>query len=100
MNCINVLQFLTVLCSHGTKSSLHLSEHVSLLPSGVSDEFSVDIVRVLGGPADEGLISVSDSLERDLTNDAADGDGGLSHDELVGESVVSLAEFGDTVVPG
>ena len=65
------------------KGALDVVEHVALLPAGISDELSIDIVRVLGRPPKEGLVRVSDSLERHLTNDTAYIDGRVGHDELV-----------------
>ena len=48
----------------------------------------------------EGLLSVRDGGEGDLSYDTGDGGGRLSHDELVCEGVVSLGELGDAEVPG
>ena len=65
------------------EGALDVVEHVALLPAGISDELSIDVVRILGRPPKEGLIRVSDSLERKFTNDTADIDGRVSHDEFV-----------------
>ena len=81
------------------ESTLHLSKHVTLLPSGITHEVSIDIIWVLSVPADEGLIRVGHGLQRDLTIDGRYRDSRLSHDKLVGYSMVSLTELSDTPVP-
>ena len=65
------------------EGALDVVEHVALLPAGISDELSIDVVRILGRPPKEGLIRVSDSLERKFADNTADIDGRVSHDELI-----------------
>ena len=81
------------------KVTLDISEEVTLLPTSVSDELSIDIVGVLGAPAEESLILVSDGLKGELANDGADRGGGLGGGELVAEGVVALAELSDAQIP-
>ena len=50
-------------------------------------------------PADEGMVGIGDGLQFYLTIDRGNGDSRLSHDKLVSNSVVSLAQLSDTPVP-
>ena len=65
------------------EGTLDVVEHVTLLPAGISNELSIDVVRVLSRPPKEGLVRVCHSLERHLTNDTADIDGRICHDKLI-----------------
>ena len=65
------------------EGALDVVEHVAFLPAGISDELSINVVRILGRPPKEGLVRVSDSLERKFANNTADIDSRVSHDELI-----------------
>ena len=76
-----------------------VSEDVTLLPSGVTNEICVDIVGVLGRPSDESFISVGHGGQLDLADHAHHRDGRLSIDELVGQGVVALTQLSHAQAP-
>ena len=59
-------------CGSSGEVVLDLGEEIALLPAGVANELGIDIVGVLGAPAEESLVSVSHGLEGHLADDGAD----------------------------